>query len=150
MPPSFTPKAAQKAAEEAASKEEEAKKAAAARKAERDAEAKRKADEEAAREAALAELVALPEPLPKSLDKACKAMLAAYDAYMVSVLTGDLETKWKTGGNEMQLKIFGAECKKRPIEVAACQTHALGKMKPEHEKDIGEIFTRCSQQFGSG
>ena len=48
----------------------------------------------------------------------------------------------------MQLKLFGAECKKRSIEVAACQTHALGKMGPEHEKDMSDIFTRCVQKFG--
>jgi hypothetical protein len=76
-------------------------------------------------------------------------MLAAYDAYMRSVLTGDLKTKWETGGNEMQLKVFGTECQKRTVEIAACQTHALGKMKPEHEKDMGEIFSRCVQKFGT-
>lgn len=136
------------AADEAAQKQAETDKAAADRKAKREAEAKQEEEAKAARETALDGLAALPAEVPKKHDQACKAMLTAYDTYMSSVLTGDLKTKWDTGGNEMQLKVFGAECKKRSIEVAACQTHALGKMGPEHEKDMSEIFMRCVQKFG--
>jgi hypothetical protein len=137
------------AADDAAQKQAEADdKAAADRKAKREAEAKAEADAKAARETALDGLAALPPELPKKQDQACKAMLTAYDKYMSSVLTGDLKTKWDTGGNEMQLKLFGAECKKRSFEVAACQTNALGKMGPEHEKDMSDIFMRCVQKFG--
>jgi hypothetical protein len=141
-------KSAQKsAADEAAQKQAEAAKAADDRKANREAEARSEEEAEAAREATLDGLAALPPKLPKKQDQACKAMLTAYDEYMSSVLTGDLKTKWDTGGNEMQLKLFGAECKKRSIEVTACQTHALGKMGPEHEKDMSAIFMRCVQKF---
>jgi hypothetical protein len=136
------------AADDAAQKQAVADKLVADGKAKREADAKREEEAKAARETALDGLAALPPELPKKHDQACKAMLTAYDKYMSSVLTGDLKTKWDTGGNEMQLEVFGVECKKRSIEVAACQTHALGKMGPEHEKDMSEIFMRCVQKFG--
>jgi hypothetical protein len=98
--------------------------------------------------AAIDELTVLPEKLPKDLEIACKGMAKAYDAYMRTVLEGDMKTKWETGGNEAQMTVFDAACKKKAsLEAAACQTEAFGKMTPEHEPHLSAIMTRCVQEF---
>lgn len=121
---------------------------AAKKKAEREAkaaaEAKAKADETAALDA----LAVLPAKLPKGLEPACKQMLAAYDGFMRKVLTGDMLTKWTTGGNEMQLAVFRKECLKRNVEVAACQANALEKAGPELEPRLADLMGRCNEKFG--
>jgi hypothetical protein len=48
----------------------------------------------------------------------------------------------------MQLLIFSKECKKRTAEVAACQTHALRQMGPEHHRDLSSVMTHCEAKFG--
>ena len=140
--------AAKKAAEAKAAEEKAAEEKAAKRQAEREQKAAAEAEAAKAKQAAIEAMTVLPDKLPTKLDKACDGLVAAYDAYMRTVLEGDLKTKWETGGNEMQLKLQRVECKKRPVNVAACQTLALSRMKPEHEQDMGTIFTRCNEKFG--
>ena len=137
--------AAKKKAEEAekAAKEKEA---LAKRKAEREAEEKRKADEAAAQQAKIDALAVIPDGLPKTLDKACEAMLKAYDEYMQKVLEGDGLTKWKTGGNEMQLAVFRKECLKRDIPTAMCQAHALGAAPPDMKPQLADIMKACADK----
>ena len=124
--------------------------AVAARKAEREAKAAAAEAEKKAMDVHIDALAVVPEgtKLPKKPDQACKQMLDAYDAYMRKVLTGDMLTKWETGGNEMQLKVFGDACKKSTIEVAVCQANALTKMKPELEKELATVMTRCKEKYG--
>ena len=139
------------AAAKAEAEEKKAAEALAQRKAEREAKDKQEADAEAALEAELDALAVLPDKLPKKLDAACKAMTSAYDAYMRTVLQGDMLTKWETGGNDMGIKVFDREChKKASIPIAACQAEALKKMTPEMEKQIGPMMQRCAAKFGDG
>lgn len=118
--------------------------AAAKRKAEREAEAKKADEEAAARKAKVDALAVIPAELPKKLDKACEQMLEAYDAFMQKVLTGDMLTKWTTGGNEMQIAVFRKECLKRDIPTAACQAHALTNATPELDKQLPDIMKACA------
>lgn len=106
-----------------------------------EAEAKQKED-------ALEQLAQLPATQPKTLPKACKAMVSAYDQYMRRVLTDDMLTKWTTGGNEMQVKVFEKECLSRSIPVAACQAAALGKMTREQYPMLADMMGRCLSKFG--
>lgn len=142
------PAPAKEASETKAAKAED--EALAKRKAER--EAKAKAEEEKAAEltAQIDALAVLPEDASASmkLDKACKKMTTAYDAFMQKVLQGDMLTKWKTGGNEMQISIFDRECKKSTPKVALCQAHALEAMAPELEKELPTVMKRCAEKFG--
>ena len=136
----------QKAAAEKKKQEEEE---AAKRKAEREAE--RKAEEEAAAalEKKLDGLTVLPAEYPKKLDKACDAMLSAYDGFMRKVLKGDQLTKWETGGNEMQLAVFRKECLKRNPETAACQSNALTNAGPDLEQQLPDIMKKCAEKHGA-
>lgn len=120
------------------------------RKAEREAEQKAKAEAAAELEATIDALAVLPEDVPKSLPRACKQMSTAYDAYMRKVLTGDMLTKWETGGNADQITIFERECKKRTPKIAACQTAALQRMSPELEKELPAVMKRCAEKFAEG
>lgn len=129
---------------EAARAERRAKQAA-AREAE---EAKAAAEAERVR-GELDRLAQLPAKLPKSLPKACDAMVAAYDGYMRKVLTDAMLTKWVTGGNEMQLKVFRAECMKRSIEVAACQATALAGTTRELYPHLADLMETCATKFGA-
>ena len=117
------------------------------RKAEREAEAKAEAEAQAKLDAQIDALAVLPEQVPATLDKACGAMTKAYDAYMQKVLTGDMLTKWQTGGNEMQISIFDRECKKGTREIAACQANALAAMPVELEKELSTVMKRCAEKF---
>lgn len=121
---------------------------AAKRKAEREAKAAAEAKAKTDAAAKLDALAVLPAKLPKNLDTACKEMLAAYDGFMKKVLVGDMLTKWSTGGNEMQLAVFGKECLKRNVEVAACQANALGAAGPELEPELAAIMGKCADKFG--
>jgi len=107
-------------------------------------EAKAKADEATKLDA----LAVLPAKKPKNLEAACKQMLAAYDGFMQKVLTGDMLTKWTTGGNEMQLAVFRKECLKRSVDVAACQANALASAGPELEPQLAAIMGKCAEKFG--
>jgi hypothetical protein len=118
------------------------------------AEARKQAEQKAAAEAErkaaeLEALAQLPAAQPKALPKACDAMVAAYDKYMRIVLTDDMLTKWTTGGNEMQVKVFKKECLSRSIPVAACQTQALGKMTREQYPLLADVMGLCLKKFGS-
>jgi hypothetical protein len=139
------PAAAPAKAEAEATAEDEA---LAKRKAQREAEAKAKADAAAALEAEIDALAVLPGDVPKTLDAACGRMTKAYDAYMQKVLTGDMLTKWKTGGNEMQISIFDRECKKGTPQIAACQAHALEQMPVTLEKELSAVMKRCAEKLG--
>ncbi len=115
-------------------------------------EAKERAETEAAAayQAKLDELATLPQTVPNKLEPACKAMLTAYDQYMQKVLSGDMLTKWKTGGNEMQLAVFRKECLKRTPPVAACQAEALSRMEPDMKDNLADVMGKCSEKFGAG
>jgi len=139
-------KAAADAKAKAAADKKAEDEAAAKRKAEREAQAKKAEDEAAAQKAKIDALVAIPEDLPKKLDKACDQMLEAYDGFMQRVLTGDMLTKWKTGGNEMQIAVFRKECLKRNIATAACQANALANAAPELDKQLPEIMKACADK----
>lgn len=138
-----TDDAAAKQKADAEAKATKDKEALAQRKAEREAAEKKQADEAAALKSKIDALAVIPDGLPKKLDKACEAMLAAYDGYMQKVLQGDMLTKWKTGGNEMQLAVFRKECLKRDIPTAMCQAHALGAATPDLEKNLADIMQAC-------
>jgi hypothetical protein len=119
----------------------------------RRAEARKAGEAKAAAEAkqkedALEQLAQLPKVQPKTLPKACKAMVSAYDQYMRRVLTDDMLTKWITGGNEMQVKVFEKECLSRSIPVAACQADALAKMTREQYPLLADMMGRCLSKFG--
>ena len=118
------------------------------RRKEREAEAKAKEAAEKEHAAKIDALAVLPAKVPKKLDAACKQLLAAYDRYMLSVLEGDMQTKWKTGGNEMQLALFRKECLKRTPEIAACQANALSSLPVEMRTDIATVMERCAAKFG--
>ena len=122
---------------------------AAKRKAEREQKAADEAKAKADAAAKLDALAVLPAKLPKNLDVACKQMLAAYDGFMQKVLVGDMLTKWKTGGNEMQLAVFRKECLKRNVEVAACQAHALASAGPDLEPQLASMMGKCAEKFGA-
>ena len=139
-------KAAADAKAKAAADKKAQDEAAAKRKAEREAEAKKAEEEAAADKAKIDALAVIPEALPKKLDKACEQMLEAYDGFMRKVLTGDMLTKWETGGNEMQLAVFRKECLKRDIPTAACQAHALSNAGPELEKQLPDIMKACADK----
>lgn len=138
--------AAADAKAKAAADEKAEDEAAAKRKAEREAEAKKAEEEAAAQKAKVDALAVIPEALPKKLDEACDQMLEAYDGFMQKVLTGDMLTKWKTGGNEMQIAVFRKECLKRDIATAACQAHALTNATPELEKQLPDIMKACADK----
>jgi hypothetical protein len=123
---------------------------AAKRKAEREQKAAAQEKQKADYLAALDALAVLPPKLPKGLEPACKQMLAAYDGFMRKVLTGDMLTKWTTGGNEMRLAVFRKECLKRNVETAACQAHALEQAGPELEPRLADLMGRCNEKFGGG
>lgn len=119
------------------------------------AEARKAGEVKAAAEAkqkeeALEQLAQLPTTQPKTLPKACKAMVSAYDQYMRRVLTDDMLTKWTTGGNEMQVKVFEKECMSRSLPVAACQAAALAKMTREQYPLLADVMGRCLSKFGGG
>ena len=139
-------KAAADAKAKAAAENKAEDEAAAKRKAQREAEAAKAEQQAAALEAELDALAVIPETLPKSLDKACEQMLEAYDGYMQKVLTGDMLTKWKTGGNEMQIAVFRKECLERDIATAACQAQALTNAAPELEKQLPDIMKACAEK----
>ncbi len=139
-------KAAADAKAKADAKKADEAKATAKRKADREAEAKADDDEAKALAARIEALAVVPEALPKTLDKACEQMLAAYDGFMRKVLEGDMLTKWETGGNEMQLAVFGKECRKRSIATAACQAHALSNATPDLEKSLPAIMKACADK----
>ncbi|HWB81114.1 MAG TPA: hypothetical protein VG755_39395 [Nannocystaceae bacterium] len=111
------------------------------------AETKAEADAKQ-KEATLEQLAQPGQSPPKTLPKACKAMVSAYDQYMRRVLTDDMLTKWTTGGNEMQVKVFEKECLSRSIAVAACQADALGKMTREQYPLLADVMGRCLSKFG--
>jgi hypothetical protein len=150
-PADRAPAAAAKVAEKQADEKRAGDEEAAQRKAAREAE--KRAEEEAARvlAARIEELTVLPPDMPKklALDKACAGMLAAYDGFMLRVLTGDQKTKWETGGNEMQLAVFRKECLKRTAETAACQAHALSQAPPELEPQLSDLMRRCAEKHGA-
>lgn len=117
------------------------------------AEARKAAETKAAadaqqKEATLEQLAQPGKAPPKTLPKACKAMVAAYDQYMRRVLTDDMLTKWTTGGNEMQVKVFEQECMGRSIAVAACQADALAEMTREQYPLLADVMGRCLSKFG--
>ncbi len=120
------------------------------RKAKREAEAREAAAAKREQEAELDALAVIPESLPKSLDKACDAMLKSYDSFMQTTLEGDMLTKWKTGGNEMQLAVFRKECLKRDIATAACQAHALGQATPQLSPRLADIMQACADKAAAG
>ncbi|MCA9693515.1 MAG: hypothetical protein KC636_28225 [Myxococcales bacterium] len=120
------------------------------RKAEREQKQAEEARAAAERGAKLDALAVLPDKPEKKLDKACGAMLAAYDAHMRAVLEGDQKTKWETGGNEMQLAVFKKECERRPADVANCQTHGLAALAPEDHELLADLMKTCAERFGGG
>ncbi|MBX7084292.1 MAG: hypothetical protein K1X88_34115 [Nannocystaceae bacterium] len=120
----------------------------AARKAEREAKAAAAAAGERDRIAAIDAITELPPTLPRKLPEACAAMTKAYDDFMRKTLSGDMKTKWETGGNEMQLAVFRKECLQRSIPVAACQSVALGRLQPEHKDRLPDVMKRCVDEFG--
>lgn len=117
----------------------------------RAAREKEQREREAAEEKRVEQIEALtivPDDAPSDLKKACDRMTQAYDQYMQQVLEGDMLTKWKTGGNEMQITVFRKECLRRNAKVAACQAHALQHAPRELEKSLPELMKRCADEFG--
>ncbi|MFO0637459.1 MAG: hypothetical protein U0168_31935 [Nannocystaceae bacterium] len=67
---------------------------------------------------------------------------------MRTSLSGDMKTKWETGGNEMQLAVFRKECLQRSIPVAACQAVALPQLQPEHKDRLPDVMEGHVDEFG--
>jgi hypothetical protein len=76
-------------------------------------------------------------------------MVGAYDRYMRAVLTDDMLTKWVTGGNEMQLKVFRSECMGRSIPIAACQAQGLAQLTRQQYPHLADLMGRCAEKFGA-
>lgn len=113
------------------------------------AEAKAEADALNATAAAVDKVCVLPEQLPKKLDKACDAVAAAHDAFMLKHYADNPKTieSWKSGkGTQLPMTI--AQCiKAGSIEVAACQVHAFETAGVELKKEIPAFFRTCIGKF---
>lgn len=107
-----------------------------------------KADEDKA--VAIAALAVLPEALPKNLETACKEVAKAQDAFMQAHYEGEGLARWEEAKGT-QMGMLEAGCiKAGNIEVAACQTHAMGNAPGEYKKDLPDLLKACIDKFGAG
>jgi hypothetical protein len=137
----------QKKEEAAAAKKAEEEDGIKKRKAEREAKEAAAKQAEADKQEKIKALAVLPDKLPKKLDKACDAVAAAQDQFMVKWFP-DQKDQWASGKGT-QLGLTKTTCiKGGSIEVAACQASALSNATEDLRKEIPGLFSACIEKFG--
>lgn len=108
------------------------------------------ADAEAAKQKAFAELVTVPSSLPADLKTACAQVSAAVDGFKAQRLSGSELDRWNAVKERDLEKIVESCTAKKSIEIAACQSHALGKASSMFVlDDLPAFLSECEDTAGS-